>query len=1069
MSYQNYPDTKAAFEKIIQFLRDGEAQVFVLKGYAGTGKTTLINDIAKVFLEYLRKIEEYGGSDLYDEYGLPNINDFLVLMAPTGNAAQILACKTELEVRTIHSTIYQWDAQKTLEENTLFFNENSTEEEGNEQKVVFRIKGNPLNDSKLQRTLENFRVKSKNQINIFPLYIIDESSMISDKYKEDGALRFGSGQLLKDILEYTGLISNKVLRAKVIFVGDPAQLPPTDKSVFAPALNEAYLKEKYNLNVQSATLTIIKRQKEGSKVLKQAEKIRKALETLNFYQFSIEDDNNEIICLTANKDERRKKLMDHYIKESGSKIIITFTNEEREKYNAAIRKRVFSLTDDDLKSYQNHLIKDDHLVIVQNNYLFNLLNGDFVKVMEEIPISEQERSALGVLKGKPTVVVDGAYIKMPIPSFYRDNAFLLWKKVKVRIMNTCDKKEKEKEKENNATKEILVLLNPMLNTKEYPYPNDSTLRKWLWINFLIRRKFEVACFFRGAQRIKKLLMDYKANKNYVLGQLNRFEEIPKNKDKVLFIIGIFARQDPKPYQQTFEQYLDTECYWDGSSYRTLKEVIDKIDTSSPNAIIQSLERLQQALFNIHVKILQEDRLYNCIIADYGYAVTCHKAQGNEWDVVFIDWTKRWSYRSVKGEGQIYQEDFFRWAYTAITRARKKVYNIYTPSFDYTKDKRTIQLLKQYQPNGSNGDLLYELGQNRTLPKGVVGYFLHKLLIKDDGTIDEDLVNNDWIILANRLPYLYSAYKWSDTEFSLFAECALDKLTRHWGTIEKIFIPNPIDDFMKGVSLRPFHKPETENDYRKKVTAKLLSEYARSLNNIGNIKKIETILPDLELIFNFHMDYDFMDLATFSFFTHYLAESYLTLGDEEKAYNTILKTLKKYKNDVYTDPTFAHLWNLLQKLYENYHLKKLPIIDPEVKKKITLRRLAIWEKATELFYGSYKNKKTRLEHLFNVQAGLISYIMYNSLYLKNVNPEDAFIQKLIKIAKRNCEEIGLVLEEAKKRGIYLPERFSQFYDKRLPAFKQRLADLESKSTKPLVDFPRNQFFETYLKPIIEPST
>jgi hypothetical protein len=50
-----------------------------------------------------------------------------------------------------------------------------------------------------------------------------------------------------------------------------------------------------------------------------------------------------------------------------------------------------------------------------------------------------------------------------------------------------------------------------------------------------------------------------------------------------------------------------------------------------------------------------------IIATYGYAISCHKAQGQEWDNVFID-----------GQWLMSSWDSARWYYTAITRGKKKV-------------------------------------------------------------------------------------------------------------------------------------------------------------------------------------------------------------------------------------------------------------------------------------------------------------------------------------------------------------------------------------------------------------
>ncbi|MEI7597392.1 MAG: AAA family ATPase [Bacteroidota bacterium] len=56
---------------------------------------------------------------------------------------------------------------------------------------------------------------------------------------------------------------------------------------------------------------------------------------------------------------------------------------------------------------------------------------------------------------------------------------------------------------------------------------------------------------------------------------------------------------------------------------------------------------------------------NSLQVKFSYAVTCHKAQGGQWEQVFID------------HGYLTEEmigpDFYRWLYTAITRATDKVY------------------------------------------------------------------------------------------------------------------------------------------------------------------------------------------------------------------------------------------------------------------------------------------------------------------------------------------------------------------------------------------------------------
>lgn len=73
-----------------------------------------------------------------------------------------------------------------------------------------------------------------------------------------------------------------------------------------------------------------------------------------------------------------------------------------------------------------------------------------------------------------------------------------------------------------------------------------------------------------------------------------------------------------------------------------------------------------------IKRVKFDKWFNALQVKYAYAVTCHKAQGGQWQNVFVDM------------GNISEEsvdiDFYRWLYTAFTRATKKLYLINTPKY-----------------------------------------------------------------------------------------------------------------------------------------------------------------------------------------------------------------------------------------------------------------------------------------------------------------------------------------------------------------------------------------------------
>ena len=103
-------------------------------------------------------------------------------------------------------------------------------------------------------------------------------------------------------------------------------------------------------------------------------------------------------------------------------------------------------------------------------------------------------------------------------------------------------------------------------------------------------------------------------------------------------------------------------------------LLDTLQSEAP-----ALTRQQQdALFNAvwedypeltnkrdRMKRLRQDIYYNALQIKYADAVTCHKAQGGQWEHVYID------------QGYITEEmltpDYFRWLYTAITRATEQVY------------------------------------------------------------------------------------------------------------------------------------------------------------------------------------------------------------------------------------------------------------------------------------------------------------------------------------------------------------------------------------------------------------
>jgi hypothetical protein len=69
--------------------------------------------------------------------------------------------------------------------------------------------------------------------------------------------------------------------------------------------------------------------------------------------------------------------------------------------------------------------------------------------------------------------------------------------------------------------------------------------------------------------------------------------------------------------------------------------------------------------------IRADKYFNAMQIKYGYAITCHKAQGGEWENAFINFQV---YMRILSRG------FFRWAYTGITRAKKNLFVVNAPHY-----------------------------------------------------------------------------------------------------------------------------------------------------------------------------------------------------------------------------------------------------------------------------------------------------------------------------------------------------------------------------------------------------
>lgn len=108
-------------------------------------------------------------------------------------------------------------------------------------------------------------------------------------------------------------------------------------------------------------------------------------------------------------------------------------------------------------------------------------------------------------------------------------------------------------------------------------------------------------------------------------------------------------------------------------------LLDTLHSESPALPKELNDKLFYSVFEDYADItikkermkkMKADPYYNALQIKYAYAITCHKAQGGQWKNIFLD------------QGYITEEnigpDYFRWLYTAFTRATQTLYLVNYP-------------------------------------------------------------------------------------------------------------------------------------------------------------------------------------------------------------------------------------------------------------------------------------------------------------------------------------------------------------------------------------------------------
>lgn len=107
---------------------------------------------------------------------------------------------------------------------------------------------------------------------------------------------------------------------------------------------------------------------------------------------------------------------------------------------------------------------------------------------------------------------------------------------------------------------------------------------------------------------------------------------------------------------------------------TVKLLMDTLETPGPGLsaadrqrLFDEVEKDYQSIPNRRKRLaeMQKDPYFNALHIKFAYAMTCHKTQGGQWPVVFVE-------QGYVNKDQL-DIEYLRWLYTAFTRATSKVY------------------------------------------------------------------------------------------------------------------------------------------------------------------------------------------------------------------------------------------------------------------------------------------------------------------------------------------------------------------------------------------------------------
>jgi hypothetical protein len=529
-----YPDQISALEDIQEFIKSNDEKVFILQGTSLSGKSHLIPFIKEI--------------------GFNNHFEQVECFALSTRVASNLLSESEVEFNSLYSYIYGGGSKNLLDD------ENEISESNVDIEIIPLKKSDDADKA---------------------IFIVDEAQLISDVYHQSIDLRFGSGKILKDLLEFVNLENTN---RKIVFIGDAFQITMGGKEEVP--LYSSYLKDKYGLDVRSFQLTD---KPDKSLVVKKVLHLVDHIRCQVFNKFLL--GSTESVKVVEKSEV--SSFVSNGLNSNPQFHILCFSNSGALKVNLWI-KSAFIKNGSDLSK------KD--LVIINNNFQVKSKNDPFsgaIKIFNGQfgTINHVGDSVVEVvsLKGNKTVSISVREVDIEFSN--------IGDSIKVLSLENYRLSEKG-EISNDEIVAIKIILNKEISLK------------------LEENKFEYSDKYRALIQSEEYVKTSKDIEKLEI-RLGRGDRVKTEKDKKERELRKLIKLASKEHKMEIKKTLYS-------------------DTSSKYFKFKNLAYLK-----------------------FGWALTVHKAMSYKWDTVLFDINQ--------GENRgMSNENYFKWVYTGITRAKNSI-------------------------------------------------------------------------------------------------------------------------------------------------------------------------------------------------------------------------------------------------------------------------------------------------------------------------------------------------------------------------------------------------------------